>query len=195
VEEVLDDDGVAVTVTASGHGGACFGDSGGPLLVRDESGAIRVVGLLTRGSSNCLGSDEYVRLSAAAAWLQPALPPGPLSPATCGSLTSVGRCYGSIALWCHSGDLQHDACASQGQGCGWSTQDSGYRCVKDDTDPCLSKNEFGECSDGIAVRCHEGELVQERCDQCSTCARNPLNGWASCTVPKAASPIQPDPEP
>jgi hypothetical protein len=55
-------------VHVEGRGGACFGDSGGPLLL-DQGGVATVAGVLNIGSSNCLGSDRYQLLAPARQWL------------------------------------------------------------------------------------------------------------------------------
>ncbi len=44
-------------------GGACTGDSGGPMLVRDPTGRFEVGGVLWRGSLSCRGQDEYTSTS------------------------------------------------------------------------------------------------------------------------------------
>jgi hypothetical protein len=55
-------------VHVQGRGGACFGDSGGPLLL-DQGGVATVAGVLNIGSGDCLGSDRYQLLSPAREWL------------------------------------------------------------------------------------------------------------------------------
>jgi hypothetical protein len=55
-------------VHVKGRGGACFGDSGGPLLL-DQGGVAAVAGVLNIGSGDCLGSDRYQLLSPAREWL------------------------------------------------------------------------------------------------------------------------------
>jgi hypothetical protein len=58
-----------IEVNGRGTSGACIGDSGGPLLARDERGRARTVGVLTAGSRDCLGVDRYARLRGVAEWL------------------------------------------------------------------------------------------------------------------------------
>jgi hypothetical protein len=55
-------------VQVDGRGGACFGDSGGPLLL-DQGGVATVAGVLNIGSGDCLGSDRYQLLAPAREWL------------------------------------------------------------------------------------------------------------------------------
>jgi hypothetical protein len=59
-----------VVVDGGGQTGACVGDSGGPLLLRDAQGRLRVVGVLSVGSASCLDLDVYVRLEPARDWLE-----------------------------------------------------------------------------------------------------------------------------
>ncbi len=65
--DVLAVDDRWITVQARG-GGACTGDSGGPLYTSDE-GQVTLHGVLSRGSASCYGRDDYVALVAANAWI------------------------------------------------------------------------------------------------------------------------------
>lgn len=56
-------------VNAGQDRGACFGDSGGPLLALAADGSPRVIGVLSRGSRSCSSDDEYVGLERALPWL------------------------------------------------------------------------------------------------------------------------------
>ncbi len=60
-----------LSVQARG-GGACTGDSGGPLYA-DEEGRILLFGVLSRGSASCYGADEYVNITALGTWLDAAV--------------------------------------------------------------------------------------------------------------------------
>jgi hypothetical protein len=66
---VVSEDDRFVTVNSAGITGACTGDSGGPLLARDQASAYRVVGILSGGSADCRGSDIYVS-GHVASWLE-----------------------------------------------------------------------------------------------------------------------------
>jgi hypothetical protein len=72
-EVVIDDDGELITVDGEGQRGACLGDSGGPLLIRDGAGNVRVVGVLSHGSASCLNIDRYVLLYQVRDWLEAAI--------------------------------------------------------------------------------------------------------------------------
>jgi hypothetical protein len=65
-----------IWVDGGGKTGACSGDSGGPLLVADESGQARIAGVLDRGSANCLGVDVYTRMDVLAPWIETTLRSG-----------------------------------------------------------------------------------------------------------------------
>lgn len=71
IKEIADD---AVVVDGGGETGACLGDSGGPLLIRDAEGHHRIIGVLSAGSASCVDIDVYQRLETAGALL--ALPRG-----------------------------------------------------------------------------------------------------------------------
>lgn len=57
----------SLTVQGLG-GGACVGDSGGPLFSSD--GDHQLIGVLSTGSASCWGKDYYVNLLAAKTWLE-----------------------------------------------------------------------------------------------------------------------------
>lgn len=57
-----------ITVQGLG-GGACVGDSGGPLYVTDDSNVTTLFGVLSKGSASCLGRDVYVDVSGAGDWI------------------------------------------------------------------------------------------------------------------------------
>ncbi len=50
-------------------GGACVGDSGGPLFTSQGDGPLLIHGVLSTGSASCVGNDYYTPLNAAADWL------------------------------------------------------------------------------------------------------------------------------
>jgi hypothetical protein len=52
----------------AGRAGACFGDSGGPVLAV-RAGVVEVAGVLSRGSPSCLHWDQAVRTDAIFEWL------------------------------------------------------------------------------------------------------------------------------
>jgi hypothetical protein len=151
-------------------------------LVRDANGAVVVAGILSRGSSDCIGLDEYVRLGAAREWLTASVgdelasaEPG------CQALGHEGGCFDGVAAWCTTGgDLDAEQCEA-GSSCGWSDAASGFRCRGDGEGACGNVTAVGECDDNVALRCEHGELVQE---VCATCSRSPQDGRVTCASPR-----------
>lgn len=78
-EPVVDVEPTEIWVDGAGRSGACAGDSGGPLLVADASGQARIVGVLDRGSVDCLGLDVYTRVDALSEWIRRTTTAGPAS--------------------------------------------------------------------------------------------------------------------
>lgn len=65
--QVIEVNGDEITVQGTG-GGACVGDSGGPLFTIRESGEAMLLGVLSKGSASCLGRDVYVDASGVREW-------------------------------------------------------------------------------------------------------------------------------
>jgi hypothetical protein len=177
-------DGVSahdVSVNAAGLGGACLGDSGGPLLARGADGSVRAIGILRAGSATCRGQDHYTRLDAAASFLEPLVGPPRSDPApACGTLGPAGRCYGERAVWCESGVARAADCAAP-FGCGWDAQAGGFRCVDPRLDPCAGVDDLGVCEGDVAVRCEGGAVERSSCASCGgSCGRSPSAGRAGC---------------
>lgn len=159
VENAVAQDERELTVRGSSGGtGACNGDSGGPLLVRDEDGRVAVFGVLSRGSIDCQGIDIYVRASAAAAWIDERVGPEPAREPSCGAIDGVGRCFDGDAVYCEAGQLVREACAPAL--CGWSDAARGYRCVAEER---CSGDGFGACEGSLLSRCEDGVAASEPC--------------------------------
>jgi hypothetical protein len=168
-----------ILVSGLGESGACFGDSGGPLLVRDSSGAVVVLGVLTSGSASCLERDRYVRLDTIRTWLTDVTgSPEPVS-AECGGIDAQGRCLYGTALFCDAGTLVAESCGGE-SACGWSRKDSGFRCVEQGDDPCHGVDSAGACRDGIPSWCVDGRLVQRACDCSEDCTVDGRTGGPRC---------------
>lgn len=57
-------------VVDSKNAGACGGDSGGPLFVREEeTGEIQLLGILSKGSIQCRGQDIFTNIVPLASWI------------------------------------------------------------------------------------------------------------------------------
>lgn len=171
-----------LVVSSDRLGGACFGDSGGPLLARADDGSVRTLGLLKFGTANCFGSDHYARVDGLASWaadvgLKLEAPPASSTDARLGA---VGRCFDNRAVWFEEGNLQAAICNGR-RGCGWSREARGYRCVLPDEDDCGGIDELGTCRDGQAVTCASGRLDENPCGTCGfSCRRSPQTGAATC---------------
>lgn len=191
VAEVTASDRASVTVSAGGLGGACFGDSGGPLLLRTATGEAAVLGVLTEGSSSCSGFDVYARADGLADWLAGGPPDGGADAGldagaerTYERLGVRGRCFGATPVWNEDGRLEASACQN-GSSCGWDERAGGYRCVE--VDPCHGVSDVGRCEQGSALQCRDGKLARNACTACGfTCTRSPETGAAICLAPSSA---------
>lgn len=103
-----------IVADAGPHEGLCEGDSGGPLLLLDDEGWPRLVGVLSRGGSDCVGSDIFVRADAHLSWIEKTV--GAL-PARCDTDDETYRCDGSRLLACRSGVEWKLDCGGCGLGC------------------------------------------------------------------------------
>lgn len=182
VEEVVDFDSASVSVSGDGHSGACFGDSGGPMLVRTAAGHPAVGAVLSVGSRDCLGIDTYIPVEAGGEWLSSRVGDTPATDAECGSLSTVGRCFGSQSVWCDGSTIRTEECKTEAVTCSWSAAEEGYRCVSKEATSCEGLTEFGECRSNIAVRCAEGTVEARDCGPCGYCARNPSSGRVDCAT-------------
>jgi hypothetical protein len=177
IESVSDN---AVLVSSSGAGGACLGDSGGPLLFRGVDGMPRVGGVLSRGSSSCLGIDEYIRLGdEEIEWLTETGDAVASASVDCGTISAEGRCFASTAVWCNDGNLFGEACRD-GSSCGWSDSVGGFRCVAANYGACVDLDGWGICDGQTVVRCERGDLVRLNCGACQKCSFSTVDGRASC---------------
>ena len=184
VERVLLVQDQEVRVSADGFGGACLGDSGGPLLIRGGDGRVEVLGVLSHGSSSCYGADSYARADTVAAWIsqQIAAAPGAAQPEGLEyrTLTTAGRCFGDVAVWREGKDAHRELCGG-GQACGFDAAARGFRCVPAGTDPCLGITDIGDCAGTTTRRCLAGRVQMQDCALCeAACGFSPASGAASC---------------
>ena len=182
VQEVTD---TTFRVDAGGRAGACDGDSGGPALLRDSTGRLTVVGVLSRGAVTCAASDEYVRLAPVADWLESnglsRLNAEPVL-ADCTLLHGEGRCFGDVAVWCEGTSIYSQSCES-GTSCGFSFDTHGYRCVRSGADSCMGVNDRGQCRDNDRLRCIDGVVVFDPCAECNAiCRYSVRTGSAICNA-------------
>jgi hypothetical protein len=182
VEPLVSVDSENLIVTGSGVSGACLGDSGGPLLVRDPSGAVAVAGVLSAGSSSCLEEDRYVSVTAALDWIARVAAPNPGAPVACGGIDAQGRCLYGSALYCSENGLVAEAC-SGGTRCGWDRTAAGFRCVAPSVDTCDGLDSFGACLQGAATFCNDGRLERQACACGDVCRVDGKSGRPVCVAP------------
>jgi hypothetical protein len=181
VEETLTVDHDTISAGARGVGGACLGDSGGPLLVRGNDGGVRVLGILGSGTASCYGRDVYARVDVLRDWLEKSGVPPDLPPSGSDAAFGLeGRCFDGRAVWSTEGRLKVGAC-QEGEACGWDRNEKGYRCVPRATDPCAGISDVGICQNQTAVRCDRGTLRQNPCSACGlSCRRSTTTGFTMC---------------
>ena len=153
-DEPLGDGPAFVRVDGGGARGVCAGDSGGPALVVDADGVVRVAGALSFGDESCVDLDRYTRADVAREWIESFTGPTPAATrAGCGPITATGTCSGTHALRCENDTLVVDTCDDV---CGWDAATSGFRCIAG-VDPCGGQDNAGSCSrDGVARWCESG---------------------------------------
>ncbi|MBX7195143.1 MAG: trypsin-like serine protease [Sandaracinaceae bacterium] len=128
-EPVVDVSSQFVSVDGEGRHGLCFGDSGGPLMVR-ESGQVYVIGALSNGDGSCVGVDNYTRVDQGRAWIESNVGPvDPPPPDPCMGETLAGRCEGTTAIWCEGSTIKRRACGTCGQRCGVVAAVGGAYCL------------------------------------------------------------------
>jgi hypothetical protein len=85
VESVFELNDTKIRVNGWHRSGACEGDSGGRLLIRDAAGRPTVAGVLSTGSASCVEHDSYIRADKFATWLESLLDATTRDRADCGA--------------------------------------------------------------------------------------------------------------
>jgi hypothetical protein len=127
-EPIVSVDTDHVSIDGMGRRGVCFGDSGGPLLVR-ESGVVQLIGALSNGDESCVGVDNYTRIDRGRAWLEGYVGPLTTPPDPCMGETLAGRCDGATAIWCEGSSVRRRECGRCGQRCGEVPSVGGVYCL------------------------------------------------------------------
>jgi hypothetical protein len=175
-EPVVAIDQASISVDGAPNHGACFRDSGGPLLDVSTDGISTLVGVLTTGDANCRGKDTYFRVDILRDWIDEVEKRTTEDP--CSGLTPEGTCNHGNAQWCAGDYAEAQACA-HGEVCGWSADVSGYRCVEKASDHCRGAGPRGDCRGDVLRKCALGELTEVDCKACGMRCRTDLDG-ASC---------------
>ncbi len=116
-EPIVDVSSEYISIDGQGRRGVCFGDSGGPLMIR-EGGQVYVLGALSNGDPSCVGVDNYTRVDMGRSWIESNVGPTTPPPDPCMGETLAGRCDGTTAVWCEGTRILRRACGSCGQRCG-----------------------------------------------------------------------------
>lgn len=154
-------DGRELVVYGRGRTSVCFGDSGGPLLLRFPDGELRIIGIASWVAGSCLSRNHYCRVDANMAWIELPEIAGSLD---CGHLPGFGVCDGTTRRWCEGGAPKSAACGPL-EFCEGGI-DTPLTCVPD---PCRGLNWQGACEDGVAVWCESGRV---RSFDCGACGRS-----------------------
>ncbi len=162
-EPIVDVTAELIVVDGQGTRGACLGDSGGPLLAVSPGAPPALLGVLSRGSSDCIGVDRYERADSLRPWIAETVDEARVNP--CGALTWEGECREGGPSWCAGLFVTGETCTGKTL-CGWSRAARGYRCVQVEADPCRGAGARGHCEDDVAVRCESGRLVRQDCASC-----------------------------
>jgi hypothetical protein len=179
VEAITEIRGAKIAVDGLGRSGACLGDSGGPLLVRDYHGRPAVFGILSTGSATCLHRDTYVRSDLVVEWIETIAGAEDSAPAACGEIGETGICYLGNALVCRDGLLDVTACEGATI-CGWDTTRAAFGCVTATDDPCSGAGSAGVCEAGIARQCQDGVVSKQDCGPCDQCGYDAATGVPQC---------------
>ncbi|HTM20658.1 MAG TPA: S1 family peptidase [Kofleriaceae bacterium] len=177
IDAVGTENATEIRVNGLGQRGACYGDSGGPLLVIDSGGAVRVGGTLFWGDDSCVDQDRYTRIDLGLSWVESftgATAEAPTS--ACGPIDGVGICSGERAVYCQDSLIATESCAD----CGWDDGAGGYRCITG-TDSCAGWSREGGCDATGAHWCADGTPYSADCDCLGQiCVVDQAVGGAGC---------------
>jgi hypothetical protein len=182
IERIRDVSTTTLTAQSISGSGNCLGDSGGPMMVRDDTGAPVAIGLLWKGSAACNKDDVYLRTDMLRAWVASKTGNLPEDDGSCGGISPKGECFSGVAVWCDANGQRAATRCPGGMLCGWSTPDQGYRCVA--KDPCAGVDGRGVCDGPTRVRsCQGGGLVTVECEGCSSqCEVSGADAFARCAA-------------
>lgn len=170
-----------IMVHGRGHSGACGGDSGSPLLARDDDGRVRVLGVLDSGHVSCLQDDHYTGVDVLAAWWPFDWRAPHAVDRGCEGLDAEGTCVRGHAMRCGAdGRVEAESCDA-GQLCGQRPDEPRFTCVAADDDACAGEGSRAWCDGELLVRCAGGGLTVHDCGVCGqSCAGWTPGGEAGC---------------
>jgi hypothetical protein len=192
--------GDTMTIDGQGYHGACFGDSGGPVMVVSDDGSVRVAGALSNGDTDCMGQDNYTRVDVYRDWIESYTGPtisGTIPEDSCGTITYSGTCINGVLEWCDGGTVLTRDCEACGEVCVFM-DGPGYVCIPDQ---CNGLDYLGQCNGNIAEWCDNGNF---RSSDCATYGKvcgyvNEQLGYYCVDVETeeeiSVPPVEPAPEP
>lgn len=177
-ESITEVSETTIVVDGNGSSGACVGDSGGPLLFNDKDGPDKIIGVLSIGSSSCLGIDTYIRIDYLYDRIVSIIDND--SGSSCASVTYEGICSNTKnTVYCENGQLINEYC-EEDLYCAFSNQVNAYRCISTDEDACAGITTKGSCIGNVASRCTRGTLLRKDCTACEQqCVVSP-EGYPIC---------------
>jgi hypothetical protein len=82
------------------RGNACFGDSGGPVRIRDTNGELRLMGVVSAGNATCTGYEFHVNVSQQLDWITSITGPLPATrPAPATNINAQGSAQRLDVSW------------------------------------------------------------------------------------------------
>lgn len=188
--EIVQVSSTAINVYGQGNRGFCFGDSGGPVFMRDGNGQTVTAAVISATQDQtCLGWGFTERLDVLADWIDE-IEAGGNPNGGCNGLDFLGRCNGDVAEWCEQNIIRRRDCGAKGVGCGFIDNQVGYIC------DCEGIPQGGRCHGDAIQRCEGNRLREEDCGERGlTCGT--VQGAPTCTDAEqpAPDPDRGDPAP
>jgi len=180
-EPIVAIDEGSIVVHGHGRSGACSGDSGGPLLGRDDNGRVRTIGLLDSGHASCVENDRYVRTDVLASWWPFDWQAAGAIERGCEGLDAEGLCVRDRAIRCdEDGHIVIESCAD-GSACGQRAGTASFTCVAPEEDVCDGVGSLPVCEGDVVVACADGDQARVDCSACGrVCADWTATGGANC---------------
>ena len=182
--EIVEVSSTALNIYGQGRRGFCFGDSGGPVFMRDGNGQTVTVGVISATQDqSCLGWGFTERIDVLASWIDE-IEAGGTPDGGCNGLDYLGRCDGDVAQWCEQDLVRTRDCGAKGVGCAFIDNQVGYIC------DCTNVPPTGRCHGDAIQRCEGNRLREEDCGSRGlTCGL--VQGAPACTDDPGPAP---DPE-